>query len=90
MKRVIKDYRTIGVELLQLLIKSFPDGIYEEDLICFTQPTGENISAVELRTNDTVYLIKMNHALQLKIDSFTGDFEGLDPFSDGFRDDLSI
>lgn len=89
MKRVIKDYKSIGIELIQLLIKTFPDGIYEDDLISITKPNGDKINVIELRTEDTIYLIKMNHELQRTIDSFTGDFEGLDPYSDGYRDNPS-
>lgn len=86
MKRVIKDYKSIGNELIQRLIKAFPDGIYEDDLISITKPNGDKINVVELHTEDTIYLIKMNPELQRRIDSFTGDFEGLDPYSDGYRD----
>ncbi|MBN2596202.1 hypothetical protein [Labilibaculum sp.] len=86
MKRVIKDFKSIGVELIQHLIKTFPDGIYEDDLISITKPNGDKINVVELHTEDTIYLIKMNQELQTRIDSFTGDFEGLDPYSDGYRD----
>ena len=82
------DYKSIGIELFQLLVKSFPDGIYEDDLITITKPNGETISAIELRTDDTIYLIKMNQELQMKMDSFTGDFEGLDPYSDGYNDNV--
>lgn len=86
MKRVIKDYKSIGTDLIQRLIKTFPDGIYEDDLMSITKPNGDKINVVELRTEDAVYLIKMNQELQATIDSFTGDFEGLDPFSDGYGD----
>ncbi|BAX79893.1 hypothetical protein ALGA_1517 [Labilibaculum antarcticum] len=86
MKRVIKDYKSIGPELIQRLIRTFPDGIYEDDLISVTKPNGDKINVVELRTEDTVYLIKMNQELQARIDSFTGDFEDLDPYSDGYRE----
>jgi hypothetical protein len=85
MKRVIKDYKSMGLDLLQLLLKSFPDGIYEEDLISFTTPKGKTIHAVEIKTEDTIYLIKVDQELQSAVDSFTGDFEGLDPYSDGYR-----
>ncbi|RUT78374.1 hypothetical protein [Ancylomarina longa] len=88
MKRVIKDYKSIGLELFQLLIKSFPHGIYEDDLIQFTKPTGEKINALELKTEDVIYLIKMDLEMHNRIDSFTGDFEGLDPYSDGYRDNF--
>lgn len=86
MKRVIKDYKSIGLELFQLLVKSYPDGIDQDDLIRFTTPNGDKILAVELITEDTIYLIKMDQELQARMDSFTGDFEGLDPYSDGYRD----
>jgi len=38
-----------------------------------------------LKTEDTDYLIKMDKEMQTQMDSFTGDFEGLDPYSDGYR-----
>jgi len=85
MKRVIKDYKSIGIDLFQVLIKLFPHGIYEDDLIRFTKPNGEKINALELKTADTVYLIKMDVDIQTKIDYFTGDYEGLDPYSDGYK-----
>nr|WP_320117964.1 hypothetical protein [uncultured Marinifilum sp.] len=84
MKRVIKDYKNIGIELLQLLIKTFPDGIYEDDIVSINIPDGKTINVIELRTDDTIYLIKMDKELQVQMDSFTGDFEGLDLFSDGY------
>ena len=86
MKRVIKDYKSINTDLLQLLINTYPEGIDEKDLIKITKPDGKKINVVELRTDDTIYLIKIDQEMQSQLDSFTDDFDGLDPYSDGYRD----
>lgn len=88
MKRVIKDFKSIDADLLQLLINTFPDGIYEDDLIGITKANGEKINVVELHTDDCIYMIKMDREIQSKTDFFTGDFEGLDPYSDGYSNNV--
>ncbi|MFA8436511.1 MAG: hypothetical protein ACEPOZ_18540 [Marinifilaceae bacterium] len=84
MKRVIKDYKTISFEMLQLLMEKYPFGVDEEDLISFTTPKGYKIKAVELKTNDAIYLIKMSSELTNQLSSFIKDREGIDPYSDGY------
>ena len=90
MKRVIKDYKTISTELLQLLKENYPYGIDDEDLIFFTTPKGYKIEAVELRTSDTIYLIKVSSELQNQLSSFIIDREGIDPYSDGYGDSTPL
>ena len=70
MKRIIVDYAKLTNEILSLLVEKFPDGYDDADVIQFTNAKGELIEAVEVRTNDTIYLVKVSTKLQDRIGSF--------------------
>jgi len=70
MKRIIVDYAKLTNEILSLLVERFPDGYDDADVIQFTNAKGELIEAVEVRTNDTIYLVKVSTKLQDRIGSF--------------------
>ena len=65
MKRIIVGFDKLTPEILNLFVERFPDGYGDNDIIEFKNSTGETIQAVELKSTDTVYLIrigkKMNH-----------------------------
>jgi DNA-directed RNA polymerase subunit delta len=70
MKRIIVDYAKLTNEILTLLVEKFPDGYDDTDVIQFTNAKGELIEAVEVRTEDTIYLVKVSTKLQDRIESF--------------------
>lgn len=70
MKRIIVDYAKLTNEILTLLVEKFPDGYDDTDVIQFTNAKGELIEAVEVRTDDTIYLVKVSTKLQDRIESF--------------------
>ena len=70
MKRVIVDYKKLTDELLNLLVQKFPDGYDREDIIRFRNAQNEIIEAVEVRTDDTIYLVKVSKALASSIENF--------------------
>nr|WP_298000648.1 DNA primase [uncultured Flavobacterium sp.] len=70
MKRIIVDYAKLTNEILTLLVEKFPDGYDDADVIQFTNAKGELIEAVEVRTDDTIYLVKVSTKLQDRIESF--------------------
>lgn len=70
MKRIIVDYAKLTNEILSLLVERFPDGYDDADVIQFTNAKGELIEAVEVRTNDTIYLVKVSTKLQDRIENF--------------------
>jgi len=86
MKRIIKNFKNLDSKLFQKLKEKYPYGIDDEDLISFTTPNGYKIKALELGTREAIYLIKMSSELLYQLRSFTIDREGLDPYSDGYRD----
>ena len=68
MKRIIVGFDKLTPEILNLFVERFPDGYGDNDIIEFKNSTGETIQAVELKSTDTVYLIrigkKMNQIIQ--------------------------
>ncbi len=77
MKRIIVDYAKLTNEILTLLVEKFPDGYDDADVIQFTNAKGELIEAVEVRTEDTIYLVKVSTKLQDRIENFDEEEEEL-------------
>src|SRR5690606_37922144 len=73
MKRIIVDYAKLTNEILTLLVEKFPDGYDDTDVIQFTNAKGELIEAVEVRTEDTIYLVKVSTKSQDRVESFEED-----------------
>ncbi|MCD2258844.1 hypothetical protein [Psychroserpens luteolus] len=63
MIRKIVDYQKLNEDILNLLIEKFPEGYADKDIIAFRNAQNEYIEAVEVRTEDTVYLIKVGKRL---------------------------
>ena len=75
MKRVIVDYAKLTNEILNLLVDKFPDGYDDSDIIRFKNAKNELIEAVEVRTEDTIYLVKVSTKLSDRIENFDEDDE---------------
>ncbi len=60
MKRLLIDYKKLDQETALLLLNAYPDGYGDEDIISFKTANGDIIQAVELRTRDIWYLVKIN------------------------------
>ena len=60
MRRVIVDYAKLTNEILNLLVEKFPDGYDDSNIIRFKNHKDETIEAVEVRTEDTIYLVKIS------------------------------
>ncbi|SDW53202.1 hypothetical protein SAMN05444411_101927 [Lutibacter oricola] len=63
MKRIIVDFKKLTPEILNLLVEKFPDGYGIRDVIHFTNHKGQYIEAVEVKTDDTVYMVKISDQL---------------------------
>lgn len=86
MKRVIVDYIKIPEDILQKLVEKYPNGYNNRDIVAFTNAKGERVEAVELRTDDTCYLVKVSQKLEDKMDDF--EFDDDDDLEDNLSDDL--
>ncbi|SNR46874.1 hypothetical protein SAMN06265371_103306 [Lutibacter agarilyticus] len=73
MKRVIVDYKKLTPEILNLLVEKFPDGYGIRDVIHFTNPKGQYVDAVEVKTEDTIYLVKISDELVDSMESHDED-----------------
>jgi len=75
MIRRLIDYKKLDHESAGLLIDKYPYGYGDEDIISFKNANGEIIEAVELRTNDTLYLVKISKSLSNFIANFEENIE---------------
>ena len=82
MKRAIVDYLKISDEILQKLVEKYPMGYKKRDIVTFTNAKGQKVEAVELRTEDTIYLVKVSAMLVDKMDDYEIEEEEEDDFVD--------
>ena len=75
MKRVIVDYAKLTHEILNLLVERFPDGYDDSNIIRFRNAKNELIEAVEVKTEDTIYLVKVSTKLADRIENYDEDDE---------------
>lgn len=80
MKRIIIEYKKLNHTLLSLLSEKFPEGYQDNDIITFSNANGDQIQAIEIRTEDTIYLVKVSKKLKEVIQDFKEDdfFEDLE------------
>jgi hypothetical protein len=75
MLRRLIDYKKLDHELANLLIDTYPHGYGDEDIIDFKNQHGDVVEAVELRTPDTLYLVKISKSLSNFIANFEENIE---------------
>lgn len=78
MKRRIIDYEKLTTEILDLLVEKFPDGYNYDNIITFQNAKGETVKAVEVRTEDTIYLVKIGMKLDQKMEDYSEEEVGED------------
>ena len=78
MKRVIVDYSKLTTDILDLLVEKYPDGYVYNDVIKFQNAKQETISAVEVRTDETIYLVKISNQLEKTIKDYSEDEDSFD------------
>jgi DNA-directed RNA polymerase subunit delta len=81
-KRVIKDYKGITPAQLELIAQEYPEGFGLDDLITFKKPDGDTFKGLEIKTDDTLYLFKIDTRMLEMIDDYTDDDFQLDDFSE--------
>lgn len=86
LKRIIKDYKTISQEHIDLINLHYPNGFENDNLISFTTPKGEFIKALEIRTSEAIYLFKIDKNMKVD-DEENQENDGLAINDlDGFKD----
>lgn len=75
MKRVLIDYKKLDRDVAVLLIDLYPHGYGDEDIIVLKKPNGDIIEAVEVKTADTLFLVKISKSLSNFIANFDESIE---------------
>ncbi|MEX0316173.1 MAG: hypothetical protein AB3N18_18480 [Allomuricauda sp.] len=75
MKRILIDYKKLDHEVAAVLIDSYPYGYGDEDIITLKKPNGDIVEAVEVRTDDAIYLVKISKSLSNFISNFEENIE---------------
>ncbi len=73
MRRIIVDYSKLNDELLARLVEAYPSGYDASDIIIFRNAQNEVIECVEVRTEDTVYLVKVSKRLVAAMEDYELD-----------------
>jgi DNA-directed RNA polymerase subunit delta len=73
MKKVIVNYSKLTADILDLLIEKYPDGYDYNDIIKFQNSKSETISAVEVRTEDTIFLVKISTQLEKAMEDYSDE-----------------
>lgn len=73
MQRIIVDYKKLTPELLSLLTTKYPYGYDDGHVFRFKNHKNELIEAVEVRTENVIYLIKVSTTLEKKMFHFSED-----------------
>ena len=69
MKRVIVNFKKLTDDILNMLVEKFPDGYNDSDIVVFQNAAGETVEAVEVRTEDTIYLVKVSVRLEQSMEN---------------------
>lgn len=77
MIRKIVDYQKLNEDILNLLVDKYPDGYDDDDIISFRNANNELIEAVEVRTDDTIYLVKIGVKLVKAMEDHEDEDEDL-------------
>ena len=70
LKRVIVDYKKLDNHMLNLLVEKFPDGYDDDDIVTYRNANNEVVECIEVRTEDTAYLVKVSKRLVMAMEDF--------------------
>lgn len=82
MKRIIVDFKKLTPEILSLLIEKYPDGYDDRHIIVFKNAINQTIEAVEVPTEDCMYLVKVSSSLVNSMVNFDLDDYNYDEFNE--------
>ena len=87
MKRAIVDYKKLTKDILALLVEKYPEGYQDRDVIRFKNAKNETVEALEVRTEDTIYLVKVSTRLASTMERYDEDDDQDDDEDDDDEDD---
>jgi len=76
MNRIIKNYTNIAEKHIALITDSYPEGFGDDDLTTLSMPDGKYLRCLEVRTEDTIYLFRIDSEMIEKLEEATdSDFD---------------
>ncbi|MBL7964839.1 MAG: hypothetical protein JNM31_13460 [Flavobacteriales bacterium] len=76
MQRLIRSFNTLTDDLREKLQEQYPDGIDNSHIRTIATAKGDSLRVIELRTNDAIYLIKINPESRAEIEEFLDQEDG--------------
>ena len=70
MQRLIRSFNTLTDDLRERLQEQYPDGIDNSHIRTIATAKGDSLRVIELRTEDAIYLIKINPESREEIEQF--------------------
>ncbi|WP_190808380.1 hypothetical protein [Flagellimonas sp. S3867] len=70
LKRVIVDYKKLNKDILDLIMEKYADGYGDRDIISFRNAQGEWVECIEVKTEDTLYLVKVSKRLTMAMEEY--------------------
>ena len=89
MKRVIKDFKAITDDVVALINEQYPLGYEESQLVNFVNAKGEFVKALEVKSDEITYLIKLGTKLNEHINEYMDSDED-DDYSYPSDEDVEI
>src|SRR5690554_1247687 len=90
MKRVIKDFKAITDDVLALINEQYPFGYEESQLVTFVNAKGEFVKALEVKSDEITYLIKLGTKLNDHITDYIDADDDDDDYSYRADEDVEI
>jgi hypothetical protein len=90
MNRVIVDFAKLTADILGLLVTKYPKGYGNSDIISFKNTKGETIKTLEVKTEETIYLVKISERLEQTMEAFAEDEDSFDENEDLDFDTLEL
>ena len=63
MKRIITSFEKLDDKQIELFKTQYPDGYSSQDIISFKNLKGIEIKAIQISSNNAIYLVKLNEKL---------------------------
>ena len=60
MKRIITSFKKLDDKQIELYKTQYPDGYSSQDIISFKNLKGIEIKAIQISSNNAIYLVKLN------------------------------
>ena len=88
MNRVIVEYAKLTTDILDMLVEKYPDGYDYSNVISFKNSKGETVKAIEVRTEETIYLVKISDRLEQTMEDYAEDEDSFDDSDDIDLEDI--